>query len=168
MSCANSRKEAVPTARYFDNLFFLLQTAWRGPLHAGNRGTLTPHHSAYSRETKSGPNTSTVVDNSLITTCSAGPAVSLNGSPTVSPVTAALWASLPLPPKFPSSTYLLKATYHQYIAYRKMNSHNNLTYFFALSHAPPTLSRNRAIIMPVTVPNMRYPARTSAPSSGLP
>ena len=30
-----------------------------------------------------------------------GPAVSLNGSPTVSPMTAALWASLPLPPSLP-------------------------------------------------------------------
>ena len=28
----------------------------------------------------------------------AGPAVSLNGSPTVSPMTVAAWASLPLPP----------------------------------------------------------------------
>src|SRR5262249_17742638 len=34
----------------------------------------------------------------LINGLSAGPAVSLNGSPTVSPITAALWASDPLPP----------------------------------------------------------------------
>ena len=34
----------------------------------------------------------------LISGLSAGPAVSLNGSPTVSPMTAALWESLPLPP----------------------------------------------------------------------
>src|SRR3546814_5309654 len=34
----------------------------------------------------------------LIIGLTAGPAVSLYGSPTVSPVTAALWASLPLPP----------------------------------------------------------------------
>src|SRR5512132_379332 len=34
----------------------------------------------------------------LISGLTAGPAVSLYGSPTVSPVTAALWASLPLPP----------------------------------------------------------------------
>jgi len=33
----------------------------------------------------------------------AGPAVSLYGSPTVSPVTAAAWASEPLPPYRPSS-----------------------------------------------------------------
>ena len=34
----------------------------------------------------------------LIIGFTAGPAVSLYGSPTVSPVTAALWASDPLPP----------------------------------------------------------------------
>lgn len=39
---------------------------------------------------------------SLISILSDGPEVSLKGSPTVSPTTAALCASLPLPPKFPS------------------------------------------------------------------
>src|SRR5439155_795508 len=39
----------------------------------------------------------------LISGLMAGPAVSLQGSPTVSPVTAALCASDPLPPKCPSS-----------------------------------------------------------------
>src|SRR6185295_13137427 len=43
----------------------------------------------------------------LIIGFTAGPAVSLYGSPTVSPVTAALWASEPLPPKWPSSMYFL-------------------------------------------------------------
>src|ERR1700727_2341996 len=38
----------------------------------------------------------------------AGPAVSLKGSPTVSPMTAALWASDPLPPSWPSSMYFLE------------------------------------------------------------
>ena len=37
-----------------------------------------------------GANTSVTVASSLISTCSDGPAVSLNGSPTVSPTTAAL------------------------------------------------------------------------------
>ena len=54
-----------------------------------------------------------VVERSLMTTWSEGPAVSLSGSPTVSPVIDALCASEFLPPKLPSS----------------MN-------FFALSHAP--------------------------------
>ena len=54
----------------------------------------------------------------LMSGLSAGPAVSLNGSPTVSPMTAALWASEPLPPSWPSSMY-----------------------FLALSQAPPALDR---------------------------
>src|SRR5262245_7967592 len=54
----------------------------------------------------------------LISGFRAGPAVSLNGSPTVSPMTAALCASEPLPPWWPSSMY-----------------------FLALSQAPPELDR---------------------------
>src|SRR4029079_15295776 len=54
----------------------------------------------------------------LISGFSAGPAVSLNGLLTVSPMTAALWASDPLPPWCPSSMY-----------------------FLALSHAPPAFER---------------------------
>ena len=64
----------------------------------------------------------------LISGFSAGPAVSLNGSPTVSPMTAALWASDPLPPSAPSSMY-----------------------FLALSQAPPALDRKFAISWPVTM-----------------
>src|SRR5664280_675569 len=58
----------------------------------------------------------------LINGLSAGPAVSLNGSPMVSPMTAALWASEPFPPSWPSSMY-----------------------FLALSHAPPELDRKLAM-----------------------
>lgn len=43
-----------------------------------------------SAEMKRGPRTRIVVDKSLMTTCRDGPAVSLKGSPTVSPVIAAL------------------------------------------------------------------------------
>src|SRR5580700_7752547 len=43
----------------------------------------------------------------LIIGFSAGPAVSLNGSPTVSPTTDALCTSVPLPPRKPSSTFFL-------------------------------------------------------------
>ena len=73
----------------------------------------------------------------LMSGLSAGPAVSLNGSPTVSPMTAALWASEPLPPSLPSSMY-----------------------FLALSHAPPALDRKLAISWPVRI----TPAR-NAPSA---
>src|SRR6202008_4142505 len=64
----------------------------------------------------------------LISGFTAGPAVSLYGSPTVSPVTAALWASEPLPPWWPSSMY-----------------------FLALSHAPPPAVIEMATKRPVTM-----------------
>lgn len=72
---------------------------------------------------------------SLIRMLIAGPDVSLNGSPTVSPTTAALWQSLPFPPWEPLSMY-----------------------FFALSHAPPELAIMMASTKPVTV----FPARSPA------
>src|SRR3954451_7053744 len=66
----------------------------------------------------------------------AGPAVSLYGSPTVSPVTAAAWASEPLPPYRPSSII-----------------------FFALSQAPPPDVIAIARKSPVTiVPISRPPS----------
>src|SRR4051794_3807868 len=64
----------------------------------------------------------------LISGLSAGPAVSLNGSPTVSPMTAALWGSEPLPPSAPSSMY-----------------------FLALSQAPPALDKKLAMSWPTTM-----------------
>ncbi len=67
---------------------------------------------------------------------SAGPAVSLNGSPTVSPMIVASWAGEPLPPCAPSSTS-----------------------FLALSQAPPALARKTAMSTPAAM----APAR-NAPS----
>ena len=52
--------------------------------------------------------TSVMVASILMSTCMLGPAVSLNGSPTVSPVTAALCASEFFPPCAPVSTYFLR------------------------------------------------------------
>jgi hypothetical protein len=72
----------------------------------------------------------------LMSGLSAGPAVSLNGSPTVSPMTAALWASEPLPPSWPSSMY-----------------------FLALSHAPPELDRKLAMSWPVRMTAARKAPR---------
>src|SRR5262245_55006318 len=60
---------------------------------------------------------------SLIKMFMAGPEVSLKGSPTVSPTTAALWGSEPLPPRAPASIC-----------------------FLALSQAPPALAMKRAIM----------------------
>ena len=70
----------------------------------------------------------------------AGPAVSLNGSPTVSPMIVASWAGEPLPPWLPSSTS-----------------------FFALSQAPPELARNTAIRVPVPIAPARKPASGPTP-----
>src|SRR6202030_3839027 len=72
----------------------------------------------------------------------AGPAVSLYGSPTVSPVTAAACAKEPLPPRFPSSIN-----------------------FFALSQAAPpdviAIARNN----PVTMVPTSNPPSTTGPSA---
>src|SRR3989338_6399964 len=71
----------------------------------------------------------------------AGPAVSLYGSPTVSPVTAALWVSEPLPPNLPVSIY-----------------------FLALSQAAPPLVIEIATNIPVTIVPTNIPPRATGPS----
>src|SRR5881397_1337201 len=94
-----------------------------------------------------GASTSVIVDSSLIRTCSDGPAVSLNGSPTVSPTTAALCGSEPLPTTLPST----------------LNSPDSM-YFLALSQAPPPLFITVAMRIPPIVPTIRSAATDSAPS----
>ena len=81
----------------------------------------------------------------LIIGLTAGPAVSLYGSPTVSPVTAALCASEPFPPWFPSSIY-----------------------FLALSQAPPpavieTATNNPVIMTPNNIAPTEANAATCPP-----
>ena len=66
-----------------------------------------------------------------------GPEVSLNGSPTVSPTTAALWASVPLRP-------------------------DSSIIFLALSHAPPALDWKIAIRTPHVVTPASNPPSISA------
>ena len=73
----------------------------------------------------------------LIIGLMAGPAVSLKGSPTVSPVTAAAWASDPLPPNAPSSMS-----------------------FLALSHAPPPAVIRIAKKKPTTITPISSPPST--------
>ena len=70
-----------------------------------------------------------------------GPAVSLKGSPTVSPITVALWVSDPFPPRWPSSTY-----------------------FLALSQTPPALAIIKASTTPVARAPTSSPARPATPS----
>ena len=71
---------------------------------------------------------------SLIRIFRLGPDVSLNGSPTVSPVMVALCVSEPFPPKCPCSTY-----------------------FFALSQAPPEFAIKIANTNPVDNPPHNKP-----------
>ena len=80
------------------------------------------------------------VEQSLMRILREGPEVSLKGSPTVSPMTAALWHSEPLPPWAPPSMY-----------------------FLALSQAPPALDMNTATTKPVTVTPPSSPTTASAP-----
>ena len=79
-----------------------------------------------------------IVDKSLIKILIEGPEVSLKGSPTVSPTTAALCASDPLPPYWPVSMC-----------------------FFALSQAPPLL----AIIIARTNPLAAAPESIATTAS---
>src|SRR6185437_7718645 len=87
-----------------------------------------------------GARTRVIVARSLMRTWREGPAVSLKGSPTVSPTMAALWASERLPPYWPVSMY-----------------------FLALSQAPPPLFISMAMRMPAMVPTMSRPATAVAP-----
>src|SRR5690554_8034510 len=86
--------------------------------------------------------TNETMDVNLIKILREGPEVSLKGSPTVSPTTAALWASEPFPPKFPSSIY-----------------------FFALSQEPPALAIITAIVKPTTITPANKPVTPLTPNN---
>lgn len=74
-----------------------------------------------------GANTSDTIVINLIRILMDGPDVSLKGSPTVSPTTAALCASLPFPLWCPSSIYFL-ALSHAPPALEHKNCHHNTSY----------------------------------------
>ena len=73
------------------------------------RGSTPAEHAHANRsdQTKAPAKTRLTIVITLIRMFIAGPEVSLNGSPTVSPTTAALCASQPLPPCAPASMYFL-------------------------------------------------------------
>lgn len=81
----------------------------------------------------------------LIKMFKAGPEVSFNGSPTVSPVTAALCSSDPLALVSPST----------------LNFPDSM-YFLALSQAPPALADEIAI----ETPEIKIPGKTPATAVG--
>jgi hypothetical protein len=82
----------------------------------------------------------------LIKILRAGPEVSFNGSPTVSPTTAALCSSVPL-----ALTVPLIVNYPPSI------------YFLALSQAPPELALEVAIATPETIAPGNNPATARGP-----
>lgn len=84
---------------------------------------------------------------SLIRIFSAGPEVSLRGSPTVSPTTAALWISLPFLTCLPCSSWSAPLS----------------IYFLALSQAPPVLAAEIASWTPLTMAPGRKPANILGP-----
>src|SRR5207247_7834059 len=94
--------------------------------------------SPISQRMNSGARTRVIVASSLTRTWRDGPAVSLNGSPTVSPTTAAAWAGVFLPIGLPCSS----------------SKWPDSMYFLALSQAPPPLLRTVASITPAIVPTM--------------
>merc|ERR1719454_342877 len=85
-----------------------------------------PKPSCSPRFLKAGASTSEMTDMSLMRMLSAGPEVSLNGSPTVSPTTVASKCSF---------SVLLRPSC--------------LAYFLALSHAPPALDMATASMKPL-------------------
>jgi hypothetical protein len=86
------------------------------------------------------------IDISLIRMFKLGPEVSFNGSPTVSPITAALWISLPFTTTSPM--FLISPA---------------SIYFFALSQAPPVLEEDMAICTPLTIAPGRKPINALGP-----
>mmetsp|Transcript_23860 Transcript_23860/g.49655 ORF Transcript_23860/g.49655 Transcript_23860/m.49655 type:complete len:274 (+) Transcript_23860:277-1098(+) len=106
-------------------------------------GTRPMYHSSQSEcPEMMGATVRLTIDMSLIRMLRAGPEVSLNGSPTVSPTTQALWVSVPLPPQAPSISM----------------------YFLELSQAPPALLIMMAIIMPEAIAPPSMPTRHLGPT----
>ena len=88
-----------------------------------------------------GTMTKVIVETNLIKIWIDGPAVSLQGSPTVSPVTAAI------------------CSYDFFLPWYSI-------YFFVLSQAPPALFKNNAINIPVAVVNIKNEQTALGPNNG--
>lgn len=82
----------------------------------------------------------------LIKIFKLGPLVSLRGSPTVSPITAALWIYVPFVIFYPFTTIKPASMY-----------------FLALSQAPPVLEAEIAIWTPLTIAPGKNPIRALGP-----
>lgn len=106
-----------------------------------SKGSFSDHFEKYWQKT------SDKMDINFIKMFRLGPEVSLRGSPTVSPTTAALWISLPLFTTDPICR----------ISPASM-------YFFALSQAPPVLEAEIAIWTPLTIAPGRNPMSALGPN----
>lgn len=94
-------------------------------------------------------NTNDRIAISLIRMFKLGPDVSFRGSPTVSPMTAALWIYDPFLTMLPYSSFISPAS----------------MYFFALSHAPPVFDAEIAICTPLTIAPGKKPNRALGPKA---
>src|SRR5690606_30658 len=113
--------------------------ASRGENGDGRPGRAAVHHELVRRsgdQTKAEAKIRATIVITLMRMFMEGPEVSLKGSPTVSPTTAALCGSEPLPPWAPASMY-----------------------FLALSQAPPALAMKMASAKPTTRAPARKPPR---------
>merc|ERR1719487_2439016 len=106
------------------------------PTERGSQGPTWPLGLSFCHVLSEGAITSEMTDISLIRMLSAGPDVSLKGSPTVSPTTVASKCSLAV---------LLRPSC--------------FAYFLALSHAPPAFDMATASMKPDESEPMRQPAR---------
>ncbi len=102
------------------------------------------------------PKIRAVIDISFIQTFIAGPLVSLRGSPTVSPQTAAVCSISPFLTIDPSLPGLRNSSGRKRLPAS--------TYFFALSHAPPVLEAENAIYIPETMLPASIPLTNLYPS----
>jgi len=122
---------------------------------------------------KNVPNTSEVIADNLIKMFILGPDVSFNGSPTVSPTTAALCGSVFfLKYKSVSLTCgsfinLSDCSIFNFPANLKILVDKKLPsiYFFALSQAPPVFDDEIAIWIPETITPVKYPATDEGPKT---
>merc|ERR1712048_527683 len=95
------------------------------------------------------PNTREQMAESLMRMLMDGPEVSLSGSPTVSPTTAAAWMSL--------SSFLLMNWDLPSTGGSLFHLVPDSMYFLALSQAPPELEAEKAIWIPETMAPARIP-----------
>ena len=108
------------------------------------------------------PKIKEVMADNLIRMLIDGPEVSFNGSPTVSPQTAALCSSV----EFPSLSFLVNLNGSSFLSEWSGFLEKLLPfsiYFLVLSQAPPVLENEKAIYTPDTMIPAKSPLTASGP-----